>query len=75
MYHSIEFITEFTVDVEVSPKQPLERLRIQRGARTRAQLKPYVVQSSDGPIEVADLFLEDGTAVRLVPYACFYFVE
>jgi hypothetical protein len=75
MYHPIEFTTEFSVDVEVSPKQPLERLRIERGTRVRAQIKPYVVDYRDGPTEVADLFFEDGTATRMVPYACFCFID
>jgi len=75
MYHSIEFTAELTVGVEVSPKQPLERLRIERGTRVQAQVKPYVVNSSGGPIEVADLFFQDGTATRKVPFAFFSFVE
>jgi hypothetical protein len=75
MYDSIQFTADFTVDVEVSPKQPLERLRIQKGTRTRAQVKPYVVDTNGGPIEVADLFFEDGTTTRTVPFACFHFVE
>jgi hypothetical protein len=75
MYHSIEFTAELTVGVEVSSKQPLERLRIERGTRVRAQVKPYVVNSSGGPIEVADLFFQDGTATRKVPFAFFSFVE
>jgi hypothetical protein len=74
MYHSIKFTAECTVDVEISPKQPLERLRIQRGTRLRAQIKPYVVDTDGGPIEVADLFFEDGTATRMVPFACFSFL-
>jgi hypothetical protein len=39
----------------------------------RAQLKPYVADTADGPVEVADLFFEDGTATRQVPFACFRF--
>jgi hypothetical protein len=75
MYHTIEFAVEFTADLEISPKHPLERLRIRKGTRVRAQLKPYVVDSDDGPVEVADLFFEDGTATRLVRFSYFSFVE
>jgi hypothetical protein len=75
MYHTIEFTTEFTVDLETSPKEPLDRLWIQRGVRRRAQIKPFVMQTSRGPIEVADLFFEDGTATRTVPFFCFSFVD
>jgi hypothetical protein len=75
MYHLIEFAVEFTADLEVSPKQPLERLRVHKGTRVRVQLKPYVVETNQGPVEVADLFFEDGTATRMVRFGYFSFVE
>ena len=75
MYHMLEFNAELTVDLEISPKQPLERLSIRKGSRRRAQLKPYVIETPDGPAEVADLFFEDGTATRQVSFDCFCFVE
>jgi hypothetical protein len=75
MYHSIEFTAEITVDVEISPKQPLEWLCIHRGARLRAQIKPYVVDADGGAVEVADLFFEDGTATRSIPFGSFISVE
>jgi hypothetical protein len=73
MYHVIEFIGAFTVDVEVARNKPLERMIIQKGAQVRVELRPYVVETKDGPVEVADLFLEDGTAIRMVRFACFRF--
>jgi hypothetical protein len=75
MYHTIEFATELMVDLETSAKEPLDRLWIQPGVRRRAQIKPFVMQTSRGPIEVADLFFEDGTATRTVPFFCFSFVD
>jgi len=75
MYHTIGFPGGLTVDLEISPSHPLERLVIQQGTRVRVQLKPYVKDTAAGPIEVADLFFEDGTATRGVPFACFSFVE
>jgi hypothetical protein len=75
MYHSIEFVAEFTLDLEISPKHPLERLLIQKGTRLRAQVKPHVAETATGPVEVADLFFEDGTVTRRVPFAWFSFVE
>ncbi len=75
MYHTIEFGVEFQADLEVSPKQPLERVRLRKGDRLRAQVKPYVAETAGGPVEVADLFFEDGTATRRVPFANFAFVE
>jgi hypothetical protein len=75
VYHTIEFAVEFVADVEVSPKQPLERVRLRKGSRLRVQVRPHVVETEDGPVEVADLFFDDGTATRNVPFASFAFVE
>jgi hypothetical protein len=75
MYHTIEFGIEFMVDLEVSRNQPLERMLIRRGTRARAQLRPYVLEAADGPVEVADLFLEDGTSIRGVRFEWFSFAE
>jgi hypothetical protein len=75
MYHAIEFTSDHMVDLEVSPRKPLERLVIRKSDRRLAQLKPYVVETADGPVEVADLFFEDGTATRQIPFSSFRFVE
>jgi hypothetical protein len=74
VYHTIQFAVDFWADLEVSPKQPLERVRLRKGQRLRAQVKPYVAEAAKGPVEVADLFFEDGTATRKVPFAYFAFV-
>jgi hypothetical protein len=75
MYHVIEFTEALTLDLEVSPKHPLERIAVERGTRQRAQLRPYIVETDDGPTEVADLFFHDGTAARGVRFASFAFVD
>ncbi len=75
MYHLIEFGEDLMIDLEVSPRKPLERMRVTRGARLRAQLKPYVVETEAGLVEVADLFFPDGTATRAVLFASFFFAE
>jgi hypothetical protein len=75
MYHTIEFVEELTVDLEISPKHWLERLLINRGSHMRVQLKPYVVETKDGLVEVADLFFADGTTARGVPFKSFSFVD
>ena len=75
MYHLIEFAVAFPADLEVSSKQPLERTVLQAGTRRRAQVRPHVVETDEGPVEVADLFFEDGTAARAVPFASFAFTD
>ena len=34
-----------------------------------------MLDTNDGPVEVADLFFEDGTTTRKVPFTYFAFVE
>jgi hypothetical protein len=75
MYHTIEFNASFTVDVEISPRDRLERVLVRRGSRMQAQIKPYVIESEDGPVEVADLFFADGTTARTVSFSSFVFVD
>ncbi len=75
MYHTIEFCVDFTVDLQVSRKQPLERLRLTKGTRCQVQLRPYVAESVNGPVEVADLYFQDGTVGLMIPFACFSFVD
>jgi hypothetical protein len=75
MFHTIEFATDIWVDLEWSPKQPLERVRLRRGTRTRAQIQPRVIETANGPMESADLFFENGTVGRSVPFAHFTFAE
>ena len=75
MYHTIEFDVAMTLDLEISRKQPMERLSVAKGARMRAQLRPHVLETEDGPVEAADLFFEDGSAFRSVRFASFSFVD
>jgi hypothetical protein len=75
MYHTIEFAEPFLADLEISRKYPLERVLIHRGTRVLAQLKPHVIETCNGFVEVADLLFGDGTAVRAVPFACFSFID
>jgi hypothetical protein len=75
MYHTIEFSVALWVDLGSSPQHWLERILIRRGTRLRAQIKPYVVETEDGPVEVADLFFADGTTIRMVRFESFSFVE
>ena len=75
MYHTIELAVDLLVDHEISPKHQLEQLELRKGTRLSVQVKPYVVEGEDGLVEVADLFFEDGTATRMVPFAFFSFVD
>jgi len=75
MYHTIEFAVKCWIDVEISPKHRLERMRVHKGSRLKAHVRSYVVETVSGPVEVSDLFFEDGSAIRQVPCGCFMFVD
>ena len=75
MYHTIEFAAEFVARPELPPPERRQRALIRKGDRLKAQVRPYVVETKRGPVEVADLSFEDGTAARRVPYRYFRFVE
>lgn len=75
MYHLIEFTHQAQLDLERSGQRRLERLRVRPGSCLCAQLRPYVLESSVGPLEVADLSLDDGSTIRAVPFASFTFIE
>jgi hypothetical protein len=75
MYHTIEFLRDFAIDLEISPRHRLGRMQVHKGTRLQAETKPYVIQTERGPTEVADLFLADGPTVRRVPFHSFKFVD
>jgi hypothetical protein len=74
MYHTIEFAIECWMDVQISPKHRLERLRVLKGSRLKAKVRTYVVETGTGPVEVSDLHFEDGSVSRRVLCECFTFV-
>jgi hypothetical protein len=75
MYHTIEFAAEFVALPEIPPPPCRQRALLRKGDHLKAQVRPYVVETRRGPVEVADLLFEDGTATRRVPFAYFAFVE
>lgn len=75
MYHTIAFEESLRLSIEVSAKEPLERVTVKKGARMLAQIRPHVIETEDGPVEVADLFFEDGTATRGVRFSSFSFAD
>ena len=75
MFHTIQFAAEFVARPEIAPRRRRLRALLRKGDRLKAQVRPYVVETKRGPVEVADLSFEDGTAARSVPFRCFRFVE
>lgn len=75
MYHTIQFAVEILADLESPRKGTIQVPLVKAGSRVRTRVQPYVTETDNGPIEVADLYFEDGTAIRTVPFACFSFVD
>jgi hypothetical protein len=75
MYHNIEFRLRGLAELETRGKSQMERLVIKQGTRLSAEIRPYVVETERGPIEVADFFLEDGSIAWAVRFATFRFVD
>jgi hypothetical protein len=75
MYHMIEFGAAFVAEVQVCPIVRLSRLKFEKGTRWSAEIRPYVIEGVNGPVEVADLCFDDGFTARNVPFSKFCFVD
>ena len=75
MFHTIEFAVEVKIGVEAKRNRPLEPTVVERGARVRADVRPYVIEAEGGLYEVADLVFENGMIARQIPFAYFAFAD
>jgi hypothetical protein len=75
MIQPIEFRWLVVAEIDGSEYGLMQSVVIKVGTRLSAKVEPYVVASPDGPIEVADLYLEDGSVVRAVRFAAFHFLD
>jgi hypothetical protein len=58
VYYNIEFRLKGVAELETPSRLHLEQLAIKPGTRLLAEIKPYVIESKFGPVEVADLLLD-----------------
>ena len=75
MVHAIEFRRVVLAEVDRPEYRYQQRVVIKRGTRLHARIKPYVAESPDGPVEVADLYIDDGSVARAVQFAAFRFLD
>ena len=75
MYHIVEFRVSGLAELDTPGDQRSLQVFIKKGTRVRAEVKPYVVESDHGPVEVADLWAEDGTSARAVRFAAIRFID
>jgi hypothetical protein len=68
MTHQLRFRADCQLDLQSSSKARLEQVKVRHGEVIEAQVRPYVEETEEGPVEFADLQLgSDGTfmAVRM----------
>lgn len=75
MYHTIEFTVEVLLDLEISQRDRLELVVMKKGIRRLARVRPYVLETGDGPVEMSDLFFPDGSYTYRVRCEYFSFVD
>jgi hypothetical protein len=75
MTHQIEFRWLVLAEIDRPEFVYPQRVVIKVGTRLMAKIRPYVAESPEGPTEVADLTLEDGSIARAVRYAAFQFLD
>src|SRR5882724_5460304 len=75
MMHRVEFRWVVLAEVDRPEYAYPQRVVIKEGTQLLAKIKPYVAESPEGPIEVADLHLEDGSLARAVRFAAFRFLD
>jgi hypothetical protein len=73
--HVVEFVIDWWAELEWGNGRPLEQVLLRRGTRRSAVVRPRILRQGNAPIEAADLFFDDGTIARGVPFAAFTFVE
>lgn len=75
MTHQLKFRGDYRLDLQVPGKSRLEQVAVQQGDVIEAQVRPYVQEGDNGPVEVADLQLDGDGALIGVPMGCFRFFE
>ena len=66
MNHQLRFRADGQLDLQITGKPRLEQVKVRQGEVIEAKVRPYVLETSEGPIECADLQLGDeGTLVNV----------
>jgi hypothetical protein len=64
MHHQLQFRTDCQLDLQITGKTRLEKVKVRAGEVIEARVRPHVEETHEGPVECADLQLgDDGTLV------------
>jgi hypothetical protein len=74
MFHTLRFRAQYVSDLQRFGKPRLERVQIEAGSVLRARVRPWVKETTRGPVEVADLDC-DGDVLLAVPFAVIRFAD
>jgi len=74
MFHTFRFRVRYVSDLQRRGKPRLEQVQLEAGCVIHAQIRPWVKETTRGPVEVADLDC-DGDVLLGVPFAAFQFSE
>jgi hypothetical protein len=73
MTHQLHFRIDCQLDLQIKGKARLEQVKIRAGEIIAAQVRPYVKETPDGPVEFADLQLGNEGILMAVRMDCFQF--
>lgn len=66
MYHKLRFHVDYNADLYMKGKSRLEQVIFRAGEIVEAQVRPFIIETDEGPVETADLFLAgDGTLLEV----------
>ena len=74
MIHTLRFRVRYVSDLQRPGKARLEQVQLEVGLVIHARMRPWIKETSRGPLEVADLECDDGALVG-VPFSAFQFFE
>ncbi len=74
MFHTLRFRVQYVSNLQRTGKPQSERVEVDKGFVLSARVRPWVKETTRGPVEVADLDC-DGDVLLAVPFAVIQFVE
>ena len=73
MTHQLRFAADCELDLQIHGKPRLEKVKLRAGEVIAAQVRPYVKEMAEGPVEFADLHLGHEGTLLAVRMECFTF--
>jgi hypothetical protein len=75
MSHQLQFQADCKLNLLLPNSRKLQKVLVEQGNVIEAGVFPYIQEAEEGPVEVADLCLDQIGVLLAVRMACFRFVE